>query len=54
MGKDVSSLELVNEVQYDLILIAHANKKIVSMIMIDLQKMGVPKDKIIWFPASYI
>ncbi len=54
MGKEVSSLEALNEVQYDLVLIAHANKEIAGMIMDNLQKLDVPKEKIMWFPVDYI
>lgn len=54
MGKEVAALETVNEVQYDFILIAHANKETTNMIMDDLQEMGVPRDKIIWCPVGYI
>lgn len=54
MGKEVSSLETINEMQYDLVLIAHANKGIAGAIKADLQKMGIPKEKIIWCAVGYI
>ena len=47
-------MEAFNEVQYDLVLIAHANKEIAGMIMDNLQKLDVPKEKIMWFPVDYI
>ncbi|MDE6568603.1 MAG: glycosyltransferase [Lachnospiraceae bacterium] len=53
-GKEVSSLDTINDMQYDMVLIALANKEIAGTIMADLQKRGVSKEKIIWCEAGYI
>jgi len=47
-GKTVSALDIIHRVEYDAILIAIANKSMADAIIADLQKLGIPGEKIVW------